>query len=258
MFKIVAIVGIIILGVVVLVFGVGDLGHTASVTHLWENGGFFPEGIMAPVLALQFAIVAFYGLELVGVTAGEVADPEKTLPKAINSIGRKIIFLYVGSLAVIMSLVAWNDLDPDKSPFVTVFQQLGIPAAAAIINFVVITAAFSAGTTTVFCTGRMMYALASIGHAPKRFARIGRNDIPVAAVTASTLMMSLGVGLNYLVPKKAFEYVIGFSALGDLTTWFMITAAHLGYIRATKSGRIKRGTFRMPRAPSPTHESSRF
>ena len=137
--KVVTIIGMILLGVAILVLGISDLGHTASLSHLWSSGGFFPKGVKGPFLALQAVMFAFLGVELIGVTAGEAQNPDKTIPSAINKVIWRILIFYIGALVIIMSLVAWNRLNPHQSPFVMVFSKVGIPTAAGIINFVVLT-----------------------------------------------------------------------------------------------------------------------
>ena len=118
------------------------------------------------VLVLQIVMFAFQGVELVGVTAGEAEDPERTLPKATNTVVWRILIFYIGALIVIMSVMPWTEFHPGESPFVMVFEGMGIPAAAGIINFVVITAAASSCNSGIFSTGRMLYTLAQFGQAP--------------------------------------------------------------------------------------------
>src|SRR5579862_4699002 len=135
--KVVTIVGLILAGLGVIFFHVGTLGATASFSNLWSHGGFLPGGILPVLLTLQIVMFAYEGVELVGVTAGEAQNPAVVLPKATNGIIVRILIFYIGALLVIMSLVPWTQLDPNVSPFVFVFGQLGLPGAATIINLVV-------------------------------------------------------------------------------------------------------------------------
>src|SRR6202008_3123141 len=158
--KVVTIVGLIVAGLVVIVFHVGDLGASASFSNLWSHGGFLPFGILGVLLTMQIVMFAYEGVELIGVTAGEAQNPSVVLPKATNGIIVRILIFYIGALLVIMSLVPWSQLDPNVSPFVFVFGQLGIAGAASIVNLVVITAAASSCNSALFSTGRMLWTLA--------------------------------------------------------------------------------------------------
>lgn len=247
--KVITIVAMMVIGLAVILFNVGELGQTASFSNLWENGGFLPFGILGVVLTLQMVMFAYQGVELVGVTAGEAENPEKTLPNAINSVVYRILVFYVGALLIIMSLVAWDQLSPGQSPFVMVFDKIGIPAAAAIINFVVITAAASSCNSGIFSTGRMLYTLAQFGQAPRAFGKVSRRHVPATAITVSAAVMLIGVVLNYLVPEQVFVYVTSVALVGSLWTWGMIVIAHLGYRKAVHEGRAKAVAYRMPGAP---------
>jgi AAT family amino acid transporter/D-serine/D-alanine/glycine transporter len=170
--KVVTIVGLIVGGLFVIFFHVGDLGATASFTNLWSHGGFLPFGILGVLLTLQMVTFAYQGVELIGVTAGEAENPEVVLPKATNGITYRILIFYIGALLVIMSLVPWTELSPDMSPFVFVFDKMRVPAAATIINIVVITAATSSCNSGIFSTGRMLFSLAQRGQAPRALAHL--------------------------------------------------------------------------------------
>ena len=166
MIKVVTIVALIVIGLVILFTGWGNGGKIVGFSNLWVNGGLMPNGILGILLSLQMVMFSFLGMELIGVTAGEAKDPAITLPKAINATIWRILIFYIGALAVILSLYPWNTMDGNTSPFVLTFAKVGIPAAAGIINFVVLTAALSSCNSGVFSTGRMLYTLAGKGHAP--------------------------------------------------------------------------------------------
>jgi AAT family amino acid transporter len=192
---------------------------------------------------------AYQGLELIGVSAGETENPEKVLPHAINSVVYWMLILYIGALLIIMSLVAWNRLSPETSPFVLVFEKIGIPAGAGIINFVVITAASSSCNSGIFSTGRMLYSLARVGQAPRAFGKVSSRNVPAAGVTASATLMLIGVALNYIVPEQVFVYVTSISLVGSLWTWALIVIAHLGYRKAVATGVARKVAYRMPGSP---------
>lgn len=173
MIKIVAIVGLIIAGLVmVLTHFQTPTGTVASFSNLWNDGGFFPKGVSGFFAGFQIAVFAFVGIELVGTTAAETKNPQKSLPRAINAIPLRIIMFYVFSLIMIMSVTPWSHVVADKSPFVELFVLAGLPAAASIINFVVLTSAASSANSGVFSTSRMLFGLAQEGNAPKAFGKL--------------------------------------------------------------------------------------
>jgi amino acid transporter, AAT family len=186
---------------------------------------------------------------LIGVTAGEAANPEVVLPKATNGITYRILIFYIGALVVIMSLVPWTELSPDTSPFVFVFEKMKVPAAAAIINIVVITAATSSCNSGIFSTGRMLYSLAQRGQAPGGLAQLNADHVPARGINVSAAAMLAGVVINYLMPEKAFAWITSIAIVGTLWTWSIIMISHRNYRRAVAAGRVHASSFRMPGAP---------
>jgi len=247
--KIVTIIALILGGLFVIVFHVGELGPTASFTNLWEHGGFLPFGVVGVLLTLQMVTFAYAGVEVVGVTAGEAENPEVVLPRATNGITFRILIFYIGALVIIMALVPWTELRADASPFVFVFEKMRVPAAAAIINIVVITAATSSCNSGIFSTGRMLYSLAQRGQGPRALGRLSAQHVPATGIHVSVAVMLIGVVLNYLVPEKVFVWVTSIAIIGTLWTWGVIMVAHRNYRRAVAAGRVKASTYRMPGAP---------
>lgn len=247
--KVATIVSLIGAGLAVIFFNIGDLGQTASFSNLWAHGGFLPFGMMGVVLTLQIVMFAYTGVELIGVTAGEAANPSEVLPKATNNVIYRILIFYIGALVVIMALVPWNQLSPEVSPFVFVFDKIGLPAAAAVINLVVITAAASSCNGGIFSTGRMLYTLGQNGHAPAVLGTLNSRNVPAAGIHLSALVMVLGVALNYLVPKEAFSWITSVAVTGSLWTWIIIMASHAKYRQAIAAGRVQAVSYRMPGAP---------
>ena len=247
--KVTMIVTLIVGGLAVILFRVGDLGTTAGFSNLWSHGGLLPFGILGVLLTFQMVMFAFQGVELIGVTAGEAENPEVVLPWATNGIVYRILIFYIGALAVIMSLVPWNQIDPRMSPFVLVFNRIGIPGAADIVNLVVITAAMSSCNSGLYSTGRMLHALSEIGQAPSALGAINRRHLPAAAITVSAALMLVGVLLNFLVPDQVFIWVTSVALIGTLWTWAIIMLAHRGYKQAVQEGGAHGVSFRMPGAP---------
>jgi len=247
--KVVTIVGLIVGGLAVIVFHAGDLGASASFANLWSHGGFLPFGILGMLLTMQIVMFAYEGVELIGVTAGEAQNPSVVLPRATNGIIVRILIFYIGAVLIVMSLVPWNELSPSVSPFVFVFEKIGVPAAAGIINVVVITAATSSCNSGIFSTGRMLWSLAQRGQGPRVFATLNRERVPAAAIHATAVLLLIGVALNYVAPEEVFTWVTSVALVGTFWTWGIILVSHRNYRRAVAAGRAAPAPFRMPGAP---------
>ncbi|MEW2133971.1 amino acid permease [Streptomyces sp. NPDC005435] len=246
MVKVTALIGMIVIGLGVLTFGFSAAGDTASVSNLYAFDGFFPKGIGSSLMTLQGVMFAYLAVELVGVTAGESEDPEKTLPKAINTLPWRIALFYVGALTVILCVVKWTEFSPGVSPFVKAFAEIGIPAGAGIVNFVVLTAALSSCNSGMYSTGRMLRTLADSGEAPRIFSRLSSSKTPAIGVTVSVLFMGIGVVLNYIVPAKAFGYVTSIATAAGIWTWLMILISHVLYRRKVVAGELPASSFPAP------------
>ncbi|WP_369246900.1 amino acid permease [Streptomyces sp. R41] len=246
MVKVTALIGMIVIGLGVLTFGFSAAGDTATVSNLWQFDGFFPKGIGSSLMTLQGVMFAYLAVELVGVTAGESENPEKTLPKAINTLPWRIALFYVGALTVILCVVKWTEFAPGVSPFVKAFAMIGIPAGAGIVNFVVLTAALSSCNSGMYSTGRMLRTLADNGEAPRVFNKLSSTKTPAIGITVSVLFMGIGVVLNYIVPEKAFGYVTSVATAAGIWTWLMILISHILYRRAVDAGRLPASSFPAP------------
>lgn len=247
--KVVTIILLILVGLLIIFTGIGNHGHATGFSNLWKYEGFFPKGISGLLLSLQMVMFAFIGVELIGITAGEAKDPEKTIPQAVDSVIWRILIFYVGSLTVIMAIYPWIRLNENVSPFVLTFEKVGIPGAAMIINIVVLTAALSSCNSGVFSSGRMLFTLADLHQAPKTFHDVNHRNVPGKAITISTLFLLIGVALNYFIPEKAFAYITSIGTVGAVWTWMIIMFTHLQYHKKVKAGKIKRSHFQMPGAP---------
>ncbi|WP_335977770.1 amino acid permease [Streptomyces sp. CA2R106] len=244
--KVTAILGMILIGVGVLTLGVSAAGHTASVGHLWRDGGFFPHGVGRSLLTLQMVMFAYLAVELVGVTAGEAREPRRTLPKAINTLPWRIALFYVGALAVILCVVPWTRFQPGVSPFVAAFAEIGIPFGAGVVNFVVLTAALSSCNSGMYSTGRMLRDLAANGQGPRAFDRLTARRTPAAGTLASVGVMGVGVWVNYVDPDGAFTYITAFATVAAVWTWAVILLAHIRYRAAVRAGRAAPAWFTAP------------
>lgn len=227
--KVSTIVVMIVVGLGMILFGIGNSGVPIGISNLWAYDGFCAKGLTGMIMALVMVMFAYLGIELVGVTAGEAKDPEKTLPAAIDKVFWRILIFYIGALFVIMSLYPWNQLGTIGSPFVLTFEKLGVRSAAGIINFVVLTAALSSCNSGIFSTGRMLYNLALQGRAPAFFGKLSDRKVPKNGIVVSSVFLLIGVVLNYLVPGKVFTYVTSIGTFAALWVWAVIVLVQMKF-----------------------------
>lgn len=247
MIKIIAIVALIVVGAVMIIGGFTHNGDTASLTNLWQHGGFFPQGLAGFVAGFQIAVFAFVGIELVGTAAAETKDPETNLPRAINSIPIRILLFYVGSLVVLMSVVPWDRFEADESPFVMLFSLAGLGAAAHLVNAVVLTSAMSSANSGIYSTSRMVYGLATQGDAPKIFGKLSSRKVPqnalfLTAVVLLSAVVLLGLGLD---KSAGFTVVTTVSSLCFMFVWTIILVSYLVF-RARRPQDHASSRFAMP------------
>lgn len=237
--KVVAIIGMIVLGCYLLFSGTG--GPQASISNLWDHGGFFPNGGMGLLMAMAFIMFSFGGLELVGITAAEASEPRKVIPKAINQVVYRILIFYVGALTVLLSLYPWDQLLQtlgasgdaySASPFVQIFSLIGNDTAAHILNFVVLTAALSVYNSGVYCNSRMLFGLAEQGDAPKALMKLNKQGVPLRALGISALVTLLCVVINYVAPKDALVLLFALVVASLMINWALISLTHIKFRKA--------------------------
>lgn len=232
--KIVAIVALVTTALVMIATSfTSPNGVVASFSHMAAPGTIFPHGVTGFFAGFQIAIFSFAGTELIGTTAAEAKDPEKTLPKAINTIPARILLFYVLSLVCIISVVSWQYVPSTRSPFVELFKLAGFPAAASIINFVVLTSAASSANSGVYSGSRMLFGLAAWKSAPVAFGRLSSNGVPVFSLIFSGMCMFVGLLLLVIIPEvmTVFTLVSTVSAILVIFTWSTILAAYISYTR---------------------------
>ncbi|CDL82059.1 amino acid permease [Xenorhabdus szentirmaii] len=234
--KVIAIIGMIIFGGYLLISGNG--GPQASVTNLWQQGGFIPNGLTGLIMAMAWIMFSFGGLETVGIAAAEAENPEKNIPKATNQVVYRILLFYVGSLAILLSLYPWDKVVEDASPFVLIFYNLNSFWVANILNVVVLTAALSVYNSGVYCNSRMLYGLAKQGNAPKALTKVNKRSVPVLSIALSALVTSIGVLINYVMPKEAFHLLMSLVVTTLVINWIMICLAHLKFRTAKNKENI--------------------
>jgi AAT family amino acid transporter len=247
----------IIMGLVIICSGLGNGGEPVGISNLWKYGGFLPNGIHGLLLSLVIVMFSFGGVELIGITAGEAQDPKETIPKAINQIVWRILIFYIGSLFVMMAIFPWNKIGTAGSPFVEVFAKIGIPAAADILNAVVLTAALSAYNSSLYSNGRMLHGLALQGNAPKIFKKVSSSGTPVSSVLFSSALTLAAVIMNFLIPGKVFLYLISIATIAVVFSWSMILITEIKF-RKNKGKEAHSLEFKMPLFPIASYISLAF
>lgn len=231
--KVVTIITMVIVGLVLIFLSFKtEYGH-ASFGNLIHHGGMFPHGAAGFLMSFQIAVYSFIGIELIGVTAGETKNPEKTIPKAINNVPIRILLFYIGGLLVIMSVIPWFKVDPDSSPFVKLFTLIGVPFAADIVNFVVLTAAASATNSGIYSNSRILFGLAKQGLGPKALTKTNSNGVPYLSMFVSSITLLIAALLNFVFPDaiKLFIYVTTLSTVLFLVVWGMIIVSYIAYVK---------------------------
>ncbi|MDU4914746.1 MAG: amino acid permease [Staphylococcus epidermidis] len=231
--KVVTIITMVIVGLVLIFLSFKtEYGH-ASFGNLIHHGGMFPHGAAGFLMSFQIAVYSFIGIELIGVTAGETKNPEKTIPKAINNVPIRILLFYIGGLLVIMSVIPWFKVDPDSSPFVKLFTLIGVPFAAGIVNFVVLTAAASATNSGIYSNSRILFGLAKQGLGPKALTNTNSNGVPYLSMFVSSITLLIAALLNFIFPDaiKLFIYVTTLSTVLFLVVWGMIIVSYIAYVK---------------------------
>ena len=231
--KISAIIGMILLGSWYIVTDVEPFPQNFS--NLWDYGGFFPNGVSGMIMSLAPVLFSFGGIELIGITAGEAQNPDKTIPRAINQVIYRILIFYVGTMIVLMTLWPWNEVGKDASPFVQIFDNAGFPATANILNFVVLTAAISVYNSAIYSNSRMLFGLAKSNNAPKFFEKLSSRGVPVNGILVSSGITLLAAVLNYLLPDEVFMYMMAIVTGAVVISWALIVITHLKFRKHCES-----------------------
>jgi L-asparagine transporter-like permease len=239
MVKVAAIVAFILVGLA-LIFGVGPR-HAIGLANLTQHGGFLPAGWKGVWLSLTITVTSYMGVEIIAVTAGEAQNPAVTIPRAMRNIVYRLIGFYVLAITIMVTMVPWNQSSGSSlsgSPFVTAFAAANIPFAAAIMNFVVLTAALSSVNTNLYLATRMLFSLGRGGYAPAWMGKVSGNGVPHRALLASTAGIIAAILLAIFAPKNAFLMLYGTAVAGMLFVWLVILSTHLRFRKAITSEQL--------------------
>jgi L-asparagine transporter-like permease len=245
--KVTAIVLFIILGLAQMA-GIGT--PAVGLRNLYQlPGGFFPHGAGGTWMAVILGLLSFVGIEVIAVTSGEAADPKTTIPAALRTTALRIFLFYVLALGVVAALIPWTQTGAGvavtESPFVKVLAHSGVPQAAGIMNFVIVSAALSGMNTNVYLCSRMLFSLSRGGYAPRFLGRLSKAGSPVAATMLSGACILAATGLAKFTPK-AYSYLQGVALFGAIIVWVLILVSHIAFRRAHRAADLP---VRMPLFP---------
>jgi AAT family amino acid transporter len=214
-------------------------------TQYTAQGGFFPRGVLAPLLAMTFALYTFGGIEMVAITTGESRSPAE-IPRAVRLTFITLAFVYLGAIVVLVGVMPWNRVGVTESPFVTVFRTVGIPAASSLMSFVILTAALSGANANLYSASRMLFSLARGGWAPASLGRLNAAGSPQLALLASSYGIVVAVVLEMWVPGNAFVYILSGALFGLMLSWLVSLAAHISCRHRMSSSQVNALPMRSP------------
>jgi AAT family amino acid transporter len=248
MIKVSAIVLFIVLGIGYVLFGFPGT-PAVGLAQLTGDGGFLPNGMAGVFRAMLMVLFSFYGIEIIAVTAGEAVDPRTAVPKAMRSVVVRLSLFYILAIALVVAIVPWRQAGIAQSPFVLVFRAVGIPFAAGIMNFVVLTAALSSMNTNLYLAGRMLFSLSRAGYAPARFGRLSRSGSPRLAILTSTVGLAVAALLSGYFPSSVYLWCFGVAIFGGLLVWIVVLLALLGFRRTRARSGLPPSPLPMPGYP---------
>lgn len=232
MIKVLAVVGFVILGLSLLLGTFGSPGP--GLRNYTAHGGLLPMGLGGVWLACCFVLYSYIGVEQVAVTSGEARDPERTIPRAMTRMVRGLSTVYVMTIAVLVGVIPWNRIGVDESPFVTVMSASGIPRAAGLMNFVVLSAALSAANANLYIVARTLFSLARGGFVPPALGKVTDRGTPVNALLTSMVGLAVAMLVQWRWPESAYVWFLGVALFGAMLVWLTIFLTHLRFRAAWK------------------------
>jgi len=230
--------------VLFVVVGAAFLGGGRVPAQYTASGGLFPNGTLAPMRAISFALFSFLGIEMVAISSGE-ARSSGEISRATRITFALLTFIYVGAIAVLVGVMPWQAAGVRQSPFVTVFEVAGIPAASTLMNVVVLTAALSSANANLYVAARMLFSLSRGGYAPAALGRLTAAGSPRSAVAWSATGMLFAVAAQTFTPESAYLYIIGASLFGGMLAWWVALAAHVRFRGSARAAAVSIAGFVM-------------
>ncbi|ABX26688.1 amino acid permease [Lactobacillus helveticus DPC 4571] len=247
--KIITIVAFVLLILYLLITGAKTSFGPVAFANLDDHGGFFARGPHGFLQGFQMVIFSFIGVELIGLTAAEVQNPETTLKRAINQLPIRIILFYVMAILGILLVIPWSKVSTNSSPFVQALGATGIPDASSIINFVVISAAVSSTNSLLYTAGRLLFSVTYDGKGKwnKAFGHLSRRQLPQNALILSALLMGCAPAITLVIGDQAFNFISSTTTSMFLIIWCLMVLTHISYRRKTPADQLN--DFKMPGFP---------
>ncbi|MET3291642.1 amino acid permease [Brevibacillus fluminis] len=250
--KVVAVILFLIIGVAAI-FGIVPMhGKPAPYfSNLMSGGGLFPAGISIVFVTLMNVIFSYQGSELIGIAAGESAEPQKNIPRAIRNVVFRILIFYVASVAVLSLLFPSKDLGILESPFVTLLDDVGIPFAADLMNFVILTAILSVGNTCLYASTRLMFAMSQDKMAPAAFGRLTKNGVPLNSLLATLIFSLLSLLTSILAADTVYVLLMSVSGIAVTLSWMGIALSQFNFRRSylKEGGKLEDLKYKSPLYP---------
>ena len=251
--KVAAIVLFLVVGLVVVIGGFSIGTHKAGFSNLWSNpGGFWPASgdynWYGPILVMSGVVFAYAAIEMVGVAAGEMANANREVPKAVNAVIYRIAIFYCGSILLLCSMLPTTEFKSGTSPFVTIFDRMGLTWMAALIQIVLIVAAMSSLNSGLYSTGRVLRSLGMSKQAPQFTLKMSSSGVPWAGIVMTSIVYVFGAVLNAIAPD-AFEIALESAAIGIIFTWGTIFVCQLRLRQLVNRGVVPKSPFQMPGNP---------
>jgi arginine/ornithine permease len=250
--KVAAILGFIVVGVLVI-FGVIPLtsGAPAPMLHNLIGDSLFPNGLSAVFAVMMTVVYAFQGCEIMGVAAGETDQPEKSIPRAVRNVVFRVLIFYVLAIVVLSAIVPWQQAGLMESPFVQVFDMVGIPYAADLMNFVILTAILSVGNSGLYASTRILWSMSNTGMAPKSLSALSSRGVPLRALTVTLCFALVSLLTSFIAADTLFMVLMAISGMAGTVTWIVIALAQYRFRRAflKEGGQLSDLKYRAPWYP---------
>ncbi|WP_257350974.1 amino acid permease [Pseudalkalibacillus decolorationis] len=249
--KVLAVILFICIGAAAMFGLIGMEEQPAPFFTNFTGDGLFPTGFTGVFISMMTVVYAFQGSEIMGVAAGETENPQKSIPRAIRNIVIRVLLFYVLAIFVLSAIVPWQEAGVLESPFVTVFDMVGIPYAADIMNFVILTAILSVGNTGLFACTRILFSLSQSGMAHPFFGKLNRRGVPINALLVTLAFALLSLLTSIVAEETLFVVLLAISGVGGVLTWMTIAFAQYRFRKqfVRDGGKVEDLKFKVPLFP---------